>query len=53
VFGFVAAASFSSGALLNAFGWGTVNVLVFPFVILSLGLLAWLVLAERKAVTTV
>ncbi|MEM9634736.1 MAG: MFS transporter [Pseudomonadota bacterium] len=52
VFGFVAAASFSSGALLNVFGWGTVNVLVFPFVILCLGLLAWLALAERKAVTT-
>ncbi|MEO0976035.1 MAG: MFS transporter [Pseudomonadota bacterium] len=53
VFGFVAAASFSSGALLNAFGWGTVNVLVFPFVVLCIGLLVWLVQAERKAVTTV
>lgn len=52
VFGFVAAASFSSGALLNAFGWETVNVLVFPFVVLCIGLLVWLVLAERKAVTT-
>lgn len=52
VFGFVAAASFSSGALLNAFGWGTVNILVFPFVVLCLALLIWLVLAERKAVTT-
>ncbi|WP_434052472.1 MAG: MFS transporter [Roseibium sp.] len=53
VFGFVAAASFSSGALLNAFGWGTVNVLVFPFVVLCIGLLVWLVQSERKAVTTV
>ncbi|WP_428648293.1 MFS transporter [Roseibium sp.] len=52
VFGFVAAASFSSGALLNLFGWGTVNVLVFPFVVLCLGLLGWLVVAEKKAVTT-
>jgi len=52
VFGFVAAASFSSGALLNAFGWGTVNVLVFPFVVICIGLLVWLVLSERKAVTT-
>jgi len=52
VFGFVAAASFSSGALLNIFGWETVNILVFPFVFLCLGLLGWLVLAERKAVTT-
>lgn len=30
VFGFVAFASFSSGSLLYNFGWGTVNVLVFP-----------------------
>lgn len=52
VFGFVAAASFSSGALLNAFGWGTVNILVFPFVVLCIGLLLWLTFAERKAVTT-
>ncbi|MBN9669844.1 MFS transporter [Roseibium aggregatum] len=53
VFGFVAAASFSSGALLNFFGWDTVNMLVFPFVVLCLALIGWLVLAERKAVTTV
>lgn len=47
VFGCVAAASFSSGALLQAFGWGTVNWLVFPFTLLCLGLLGWLALAER------
>ncbi|MHA7773405.1 MFS transporter [Roseibium sp. M-1] len=52
VFGFVAAASFSSGALLNTYGWSTVNILVFPFVVLCLILLGWLVLAERKADTT-
>lgn len=52
VFGFVATASFSSGALLNAFGWQTVNYLVFPFVVLCLGLLVWLVWGEKKAVTT-
>ncbi|MTI46190.1 putative MFS family arabinose efflux permease [Roseibium hamelinense] len=53
VFGFVAAASFSSGALLNAFGWSTVNWLVFPFVILCLALLVWLLTHERKGVATV
>lgn len=42
VFGFVACASFSSGALLNAFGWDSVTTLVFPFVLLCLALLAWL-----------
>ncbi|MTH97766.1 MFS transporter [Roseibium sp. RKSG952] len=53
VFGFVAAASFSSGALLNAFGWSTVNWLVFPFVVLCLGLLGWLLRHERKAALAV
>ncbi|GGE77839.1 MFS transporter [Stappia taiwanensis] len=48
VFGFVAAASFSSGALLDAFGWATVNWLVFPFTLLSLVLLGWLVISERQ-----
>ncbi|TYC63496.1 MFS transporter [Rhodobacterales bacterium] len=52
VFGFVAAASFSSGALLNQFGWETVNYLVFPFVLLCLGLLVWLAVAEKKTLTT-
>ena len=47
VFGFVASASFSSGALLQAYGWSTVNTLVFPFTLLCLGLIAWLVMAER------
>lgn len=41
VFGAVAAASFSSGGLLSAGGWGTVNALVFPPVLVALGLLAW------------
>lgn len=49
VFGFVAAASFSSGALLHAFGWATVNWLVFPFTLLCVILLVWLVLSERSA----
>ena len=47
VFGFVASASFSSGALLQTFGWSSVNALVFPFTLLCLGLIAWLVMAER------
>ena len=47
VFGFVAAASFSSGALLHAFGWVTINLLVFPFTVLSFALLLWLTVYER------
>ncbi|QFU16591.1 MFS transporter [Microvirga thermotolerans] len=41
VFGAVAVASFSSGKLLNAGGWESVNWLVFPPVIVALILLAW------------
>jgi len=41
VFGSVAAASFSSGKLLNAGGWDTVNWMVFPPVAVALILLAW------------
>jgi len=41
VFGSVATASFSSGKLLNAGGWDSVNWLVFPPVIVALVLLGW------------
>jgi MFS family permease len=41
IFGSVAAASFSSGKLLNAGGWDTVNWLVFPPVVIALVLLTW------------
>jgi predicted MFS family arabinose efflux permease len=41
VFGSVAIASFSSGRLLNAGGWDSVNWLVFPPVVIALVLLSW------------
>jgi MFS family permease len=41
VFGTVAIASFSSGALLNASGWAAINWLVFPAVALALAPLLW------------
>ncbi|MGF1620599.1 MAG: MFS transporter [Rhodomicrobiaceae bacterium] len=41
VFGTVAIASFSSGALLNASGWASINWLVFPAVALALVPLLW------------
>ena len=40
VFGTMAVGSFSSGGLLNAFGWAAVNWVVFPPIVLSLALLA-------------
>ncbi|WP_417684250.1 MFS transporter [Roseibium sp.] len=51
VFGFVAFASFSSGQLLDIYGWSTVNWIVFPFVALSLVLLWWLLSHERNKQT--
>ncbi|MGZ5828966.1 MAG: MFS transporter [Xanthobacteraceae bacterium] len=41
VFGSMAIGSFSSGALLNSFGWGAVNEVVFPVVLSAAALLIW------------
>jgi MFS family permease len=47
VFGSVAIASFSSGGLLSAGGWDSVNWLVFPPVAVALALVAWQALQRR------
>ena len=47
VFGSVAIASFSSGGLLHAGGWTSVNWLVFPPVAIALALVAWQALSRR------
>lgn len=49
VFGFVAVASLSSGGILNAFGWETINMMVFPIVGVTLLLLFFT--RQKKAVT--
>lgn len=49
IFATVAAASFSSGKLLDIAGWSTINLMLFPVVALCLALLAWLVLDGRGA----
>lgn len=49
VFGSVAIASFSSGGLLSAGGWTSVNWLVFPPVAVALALVAWQSLQRRVA----
>jgi MFS family permease len=41
VFGSMAIASFSSGALLARYGWTTVNEVVFPVILVAAVLLAW------------
>ncbi|WP_346363744.1 MFS transporter [Bosea sp. (in: a-proteobacteria)] len=49
VFGSVAIASFSSGGLLSAGGWTSVNWLVFPPVAIALALVAWQAMGKRAA----
>ena len=47
IFGSMAVASLSSGALLARYGWTAVTELVFPVVIAAAVLLAWGTLARR------
>ena len=47
LFGAVAVASLMSGRTMNAFGWGAVNIIVFPVVAICFGALLWLVWLER------
>jgi MFS family permease len=47
IFGSMALASFSSGALLTRFGWSTITELVFPVVIVAAAVLAWGTLTRR------
>jgi MFS family permease len=41
IFGAMAIASFSSGAMLSRYGWSTVNEVVFPVILVAGALLAW------------
>lgn len=51
MFGAITAASFSSGALLNAYGWRLVNLAVIPFLAVALTtIIGFAFLRERAAV---
>lgn len=52
VFGSMAVASFSSGALLATLGWSAVNQVVFPVVFVAAALLLTLTLHERRRAVT-
>jgi MFS family permease len=41
VFGSMAIASFSSGAMLSRYGWSMINEVVFPVILVAVVLLAW------------
>jgi len=47
IFGAMALASFSSGALLSRYGWTSVTEVVFPMILLAALLLAWGTLTRR------
>lgn len=47
VFGTVAIASLTSGKLLDWFGWASVNIAVFPTVVVALSLILWIMLRRR------
>jgi MFS family permease len=49
IFGMMAIGSFSSGQLLANFGWSAVNLVVFPPVLLGLGVLALTWHTKRRA----
>ena len=54
MFGAITAASFSSGALLNAYGWRLVNLAVIPFLAVALAtIIGFAFLRERTAVAKV
>jgi len=47
IFGSMALSSFSSGQLLEYFGWATINEVVFPTIFVAGALLLWLALRPR------
>ena len=48
IFGGMAIASFSSGQLLEYFGWATINAVIFPTIFVAGAMLLWLSLRKRE-----
>ncbi len=49
IFGSMALTSFSSGQLLEKFGWATINEVIFPTIFITGALLIWLALRPRES----
>jgi hypothetical protein len=45
----MALSSFSSGQLLEKFGWTAINEVIFPTIFVTAGLLLWLSLRPRAS----
>ena len=48
VFGTVAAASLSSGVLLNTYDWNTVNLFALPFLAVTMAVVVWYAIRRRR-----
>jgi predicted MFS family arabinose efflux permease len=53
IFGGMAVASFSSGQLLEYFGWATINAVIFPIIFVAGAMLSWLSLRQRERTAAV
>ena len=49
IFGSMALTSFSSGQLLDKFGWATINEVIFPTIFVTAALLVWLAMRPRAS----
>ena len=49
IFGSMALTSFSSGQLLDEFGWATINEVIFPTIFVTAALLVWLAMRPRES----
>ena len=49
IFGSMALSSFSSGQLLDKFGWTAINEVIFPTIFVAGALLLWLALRPRES----
>ena len=49
IFGSMALSSFSSGQLLEYFGWQAINEVIFPTIFVAGALLVWLAMRKRAA----
>jgi predicted MFS family arabinose efflux permease len=48
VFGSMALSSFSSGQMLDHFGWSAINQVIFPIGFVALALLSWIAMRVRR-----
>ena len=48
IFGSMAVSSFSSGQMLDRFGWSAINQVIFPIILVAAALLIWIAMRVRR-----